>query len=434
MRRRYLIAGIAVLCLVAGGVWLLRSPDDNYVPQPATTDPASPTLVERGRVLTRLANCHACHTVRGGEPFAGGRAIPTAFGVFYSPNITPDAETGIGRWTERDFWRALHLGYSRDGSLLYPVFPYPSFTKITQEDSRAIWEYLKTVKPVSLRSSPHAVRAPYKYRALLRVWRALYFRPGVYTPDSAQSATWNRGAYLAEGVAHCDLCHVPRGALGGAGSSSDARGANVLGWYAPSLTRSDEAGMQHWSTEHIADLLQNGRVTSVGAAQAATLGPMAEVVYESVQHASRADIEAIATYLKTLPEAAPSASQSRDPLQPLPATAEPMLDRGRKVYEDRCATCHGDAGEGRLPAALALAGNRSVTMDSAINAIKVVLYGGYPPGTAGNPQPFGMPPFAQDLSDQQIADVVNFIRSSWQNRGSFVTPDQVFRERTGPLW
>lgn len=433
MSRRTLIVGVVALCLVAVVLWLLRSPDDGYVLQSTAGAPASVALLERGRVLTRLANCHACHTVRGGEPFAGGRAIPTPFGVFYSPNITPDAETGIGRWAERDFWRALHLGYSRDGSLLYPVFPYPSFTKITQEDSRAIWEYLKTVKPVSRRSSPHAVRSPYKYRTLLRVWRALYFRPGVYEPDPAQSATWNRGAYLAQGVAHCDLCHVPRNALGGAQSSPQARGANVLGWYAPALTQSDEAGLQHWNAESIVDLLQNGRVTSDGAHQAATLGPMAEVVYESVQYAPRTDIEAIAVYLKALPQA-PSASLSRDRTQPLPETAAPMLDRGRVVYEDRCATCHGDAGEGRSPAALALAGNRSVTMNSAVNVIKVVLYGGYPPGTAGNPQPFGMPPFAQDLSDQQIADVVNFIRTSWQNRAPFVTPDQVFRERSGPLW
>ncbi len=238
MKRRYLIVGIVALGLAVLGSWLVRSPDDDgYVEQSLDSGSASAELLERGRVLTRLANCHACHTVRGGEPFAGGRAIPTSFGTFYSPNITPDAETGIGRWTERDFWRALHLGYSRDGSLLYPVFPYPSFTKITQEDSRAIWEYLKTVKPVSHRSSPHTLESPYKYRALLRVWRALYFREGVFEPDATKSAAWNRGAYLAEGVAHCDLCHVARNDMGAAQSSPDARGGDVLEWYAPALNR-----------------------------------------------------------------------------------------------------------------------------------------------------------------------------------------------------
>lgn len=434
MRRRgYLIVVIVVLALVAIGLWLLRSPDDHYVARPSPSGSPSFDLLERGRVLARLANCQACHTARGGEPFAGGRAVPTAFGTFYSPNITPDAQTGIGRWTEKDFWRALHLGISRDGSLLYPAFPYPSFTKITQDDAHALWEYLKTVKPVSRRSEPHALRSPYKYRPLLRVWRALYFRPGVFEPDPAQSAGWNRGAYLAEAVAHCDLCHVPRNALGAPQSSHEARGANVLGWYAPALDQPAEAGMQHWSTDSIVALLQKGRTSSEPSQQAATLGPMAEVVYESLQHAPRADIEAIATYLAALPEPA-SASGASDPAPPPARVAAPIIDRGRTVYEDRCARCHGDSGEGRPPAALALASNRAVTMGSAVNMIRVVLYGGYPPGTAGNPQPFGMPPFAQDLSDQQIADVVNFIRSSWGNSASFIRADDVFRQRTGPLW
>lgn len=430
-RRAYMIAGVVALGLVAVVAWwFLRSPDDGYVEGPAR-GPASADVLERGRVLARLANCHACHTVRGGEPFAGGRAIPTAFGTFYSPNITPDAATGIGGWTERDFWRALHVGTSRDRSLLYPAFPYPSFTKITQDDAHALWEYLKTVKAVPRRSAPHTLRFPYNYRPLLRVWRALYFKPGSFVPDSAQSANWNRGAYLADAVAHCDLCHVPRNGLGG--PQSQARGANVLGWYAPALDRPGEAGMQSWSIANIADLLHGGRVTADATHQAATLGPMGEVVYESLQHAPRADIEAIATYLKAQPETS-SAASSRARTPPSPDIAAATLDRGQAVYKDRCATCHGDTGEGRLPAALALANNRAVTMDSAVNVIRVVLYGGYTPGTAGNPQPFGMPPFAQDLSDRQVADVVSFIRASWGNSGSFVRADEVFRERTGPLW
>jgi len=427
MKRRYLIVAVVAVALVGLALWLFPSPPDDYVEQPAGGT-ASAELLERGRVLARLANCHACHTARGGEPFAGGRAIPTEFGTFYSPNITPDAGTGIGGWTEREFWRALHVGISRDGSLLYPAFPYPSFTKITQDDAHALWEYLKTVKPVSRRPEPHTLRFPYNYRPLLRVWRALYFQPGGYKPDAAQSASWNRGAYLAEGVAHCNLCHVPRTGLGGPDSSARGRGANVLGWYAPALDRPTEAGLQNWSTDEIIGLLHSGRGTS-----AATLGPMAEVVYESVQHAPRADVEAIATYLKALPDAS-SASPPRERKSPAAEVVAPILDRGGTVYKDRCATCHGDAGEGRPPAALALAKNRAVTMDSAINMIRVVLYGGYTPGTAGNPQPFGMPPFAQDLSDQQIADVINFVRTSWGNEGSFIRSDEVLRARTGPLW
>lgn len=406
MRRLKYPLIVAALVVVAVVLWWRHSPEDGFAVLPAEGGPASAEVLERGRVLSRLANCHACHTVRGGEPFAGGRAIPTQYGTFYSPNITPDAETGIGRWSERDFWRALHLGLSRDGSFLYPAFPYPNFTKITQSDAHALWEYLKTVKPVSRRAPPHTLEFPYRYRSLLRVWRALYFRPGVHQSDPP-----NRGEYLANAVAHCDLCHVTR--------------KDLLGWHAPALDKSTEAGMQHMSTEDIVELLHNGRTTS-----AATLGPMAEVVYESLQHAPRADIEAIATYLKGLPE--PPASKPAAPT--LTPTMTAMLDRGQALYKDRCATCHGDKGEGKPPAALALASNRSVTMNPALNVIRVVLYGGYTPGTAGNPQPFGMPPFAQDLSDQDVADVVSYIRTSWGNSGSFVSPDAVLRQRTGPLW
>jgi mono/diheme cytochrome c family protein len=433
MKRGYVIVIVLAVCILAAVLWLTHLPADDYVEPSSASAAPSAELLERGRTLARLANCQACHTVRGGEPFAGGRAIPTAFGTFYSPNITPDAETGIGRWTERDFWRALHLGVSRDGSLLYPAFPYPNFTKMTQDDARAIWEYLKTVKPVSHRSRPHTLQFPYNYRSLLSVWRALYFRTGAFEPDPSQSASWNRGAYLTDSVAHCNLCHIPRNGLGGPQSSSQGRGGNVLGWYAPALDRTDEAGLQRWNVGSIADLLQHGRViASEQAHQAATLGPMAEVVFESLQHAPRADLEAIATYLKAQPEAA-SAAPSSD-RRPPPQIAEQIRARGEGVYKDRCATCHGDSGEGKPPAALPLAGNRAATMGSAVNVIRVVLYGGYPPGTMGNPQPFGMPPFAQDLSDEQVADVLSFIRTSWGNSGSFVTADQVFRQRTGPLW
>lgn len=429
MMKRWLYVLIVVVILVIAAVlWLMRTPEDGYVARAPAGGPPSAELLERGRVLSRLANCEACHTVRGGEPFAGGRAIPTAFGTFYSPNITMDVDTGIGRWNERDFWRALHLGLSRDGALLYPAFPYPNFTALTQDDAHALWEYLKTVTPVSRRSTPHTLRFPYKYRPLMSVWRAIYFRPGVFQPDANQSAAWNRGAYLTEAVAHCNLCHLARNSLGAPQSPDESRGGSVLGWYAPALNKSSEAGVQNWTTEDIVDLLHSGRTRS-----AATLGPMAEVVFESLQHAPRADIEAIATYLKAQPEPASAATPPANTLPPAERTA-PITERGGALYKDKCATCHGDAGEGRPPAALALAGNRAVTLNPAVNTIRVVLYGGYTPGTAGNPQPFGMPPFEQDLSDEQIADVLSFIRTSWGNSGTFVGPDAVFRQRTGPLW
>lgn len=421
-RRAFIWVGAITACVVAAIVWFNAEPADDYVPSATNAAPTA-EVIERGRALTYLANCQACHTARGGEPFAGGRVLPSDFGTFYSPNITPDADTGIGRWTEHDFWRALHLGYSKDGSLLYPAFPYPSFTKITQQDASAIFAYLKTIKPVSKRAPPHTLRSPYKYRWLLRVWRSLYFKPGVFQADTTKDATWNRGAYLVQ-VSHCDFCHVSRDALGGNHPVSKATGGTVLGWYAPRLNHPTEAGLQSWPTESIVDLLQTGRVTN-----AATLGPMAEVVYESLQHAPREDLQSMAAYLESLPAAAAPA-----PLPPLSERAAPYLERGKALYKDRCATCHGDNGEGQSPAAIPLARNRAVTMNPALNGIRILLYGGYAPGTTGNPQPFGMPPFAQDLSDDQIADVLNYVRNSWGNRAEWIQADAVFRARTGPLW
>jgi mono/diheme cytochrome c family protein len=430
-RARLVLIGAAVLCLVLA-LLLFWPEDDGYV---ETREARAPTAedIERGRILSALGNCQACHTERGGEPFAGGRAIPTSFGTFYAPNITPDETHGIGRWSERDFWRALHRGRSADGTLLYPAFPYPNYTRITQDDARALYLYLRTVKPVARADQPHELRFPYNQRSLLRAWRWLYFRPGVFEPDATQSAQWNRGAYIVEGVGHCDYCHAERDSLGGVreGSGHPGGGGNILGWYAPSLQDPHGAGMQQWSIEATTDLLQSGRSASSTAAPGATLGPMAEVVFESLQHVPREDIEAMAVYLKSLPE---SGARDEAARPRVPTSAAAALERGRVLYEKRCASCHGDSGEGRLPAAIALANNRAVTLSPAVNVIRVVLYGGYPPGTKGNPQPFGMPPFSQDLSDAQIADVVNFIRTSWGNAGSFISANDVARARTGPIW
>lgn len=429
-----LVAGAVIGVLIVAAVLIVtRVPDDGYIePAPAERAPSA-EIIEQGRILAHVANCRACHTARGGEPFAGGREIPTPFGTFYSPNITPDAENGIGNWSERDFWRALHLGVSRNGAPLYPAFPYPSYTKLTQQDARAIFAYLKTIQPVPRRSQQHELRFPYNQRSLLHVWRSLYFSPGKFQLDPTQSPEWSRGSYLVNVVAHCDYCHVPRNSLGAPRNDADGpAGGEVLGWYAPALDRPDEAGLQHWTVDSIVELLQAGRTAGNPSQAGATLGPMAEIVFESLQHAPRSDIQAMATYLRSLPEGASQSPPPRNQFSERARTA--TLNRGKALYEDRCAKCHGDSGEGRPPAALALANNRSVTLNPPVNTIRMVLYGGYPPGTAGNPRPFGMPPFSQDLSDTQVADVVNFIRNAWGNTGSFVTADDVMRARTGPLW
>ncbi len=407
---------------------------DNQIGEAPTAAYApSADAIERGRYLVTLADCRSCHTAIGGKPFAGGRAISTSFGTFFSPNITPDARTGIGRWTADDFWRALHEGYSRDGTPLYPVFPYPSYTGINRRDADAMYAYLRTLAPVSEPNRPHELAFPYNHRPLLAAWRRLYFRPGVYRPDPARGADWNRGAYLVEAVAHCGACHQSRNALGAVRSGQDGRGGMVLGWYAPSLTNPLEAGLQGWRVADIITLLRTGQVGSGSAGRhASVMGPMAEVVYGSLQYARSEDLQAMALYLQSLPQTVPHPEPQIFGEQ-YTATAG-TLAKGGALYARYCARCHGDNGEGRPPAAPPLAGNRAVSMASDTDLIRIVVFGGYPPGTAENPRPFGMPPYYPTLSDDQIADVLTYVRASWGNSAPAILDDHVAANRGDPLW
>lgn len=383
------------------------------------TDP-----VERGAYLARVANCRGCHTAHDAEPYAGGRAIPTRFGRFYAPNITPDAQTGLGDWDADAFWDAMHEGRGRDGAPLYPVFPYTHYTRLSRTDTDAIWAYLRSLPAVQRASPPHELHFPYDQRALLVAWRALFFRPGVQPIDAARDERWNRGAYLVQGLGHCGACHESRNALGAVQSRDRPAGGVVLNWYAPALDSSAEAGVSQWSNEQVVALMRDGV-----APGASTLGPMAEVVYDSLQHWQAEDLAAMAEYLRALPDRAPVRS-ARAPLDESGAA----FQRGAKTYAEHCADCHGERGEGRGLEAPALAGNRAVTLEPAVNPIRVLLYGGYAPGTAGNPRPYGMPPFHAALTDAQAAELLSFIRASWGNDASPVREHEVARQRTGPLW
>jgi mono/diheme cytochrome c family protein len=381
--------------------------------------------------LAVLADCQSCHTARGGAPFAGGRPIPTPFGTFYSPNITPDARTGLGNWSSTDFWHALHNGYSKDGTLLYPTFPYTNYTRITRSDSDAIYAYLRSVAPAARPDRPHELKFPYNLRILLAAWRWLYFRPGVYAPDSRHNPEWNRGAYLVQGLAHCSACHETRNALGAERDKAGPSGGVVLDWYAPSLISPHEAGLQNWSTTDIVSLLKTGRVNSQ-TASASTVGPMAEVVAESLQYVPDQELQAMAVYLKSLR----TNTQARDSSAAAIKYEIPpaVLAAGKDLYDKNCADCHGDKGEGHDPAAPALAGNRVVNMPLPVNLIRIVLFGGYSPGTAGNPRPFGMPPYSLTLSDEQIALLLDYIRTSWGNSAAPVRGEDVGANRGNPLW
>ncbi len=395
----------------------------------AQTHPASPmqALVAKGGYLARAGDCVACHTQPGGKLFAGGRAIVTPFGTLYSTNITPDPKDGIGNWTPDQFYRVMHEGIMPNGELLYPAMPFQAYTKVTREDSDAIFAYLMSIPPIDLPDKPDELRFPYSIRALVIGWRTLYFTHGAYKPDPSQSEQWNRGAYLVEGLGHCGMCHTPINALGGSSQAQAFQGGLIpeQDWYAPSLTSNREGGLGEWSIRDITDLLRAG--TSV---RGAVYGPMAEVVYNSLQYLSKQDIEAMGVYLKSLPGRAGAA-----PTAPVVPAAESSLltSLGKEVYDSHCSTCHGADGKGMPPAYPPLANNQSIEMTSAVNPIRMVLNGGFPPGTAENPRPYGMPPFAQTLSDDQVAAVVSYIRTAWGNHGNPVTAQDANKLRAAPL-
>lgn len=360
-----------------------------------------------------------CHTTQGGTPYAGGRGIDTPFGVVHTSNLTPDAATGIGHWSAAEFWRALHNGRSRDGRLLVPVFPYPEYTHVTRADSDALYAYLQSLPAAVQANRPHALRFPYNTQAALAGWRALFFTPGTLAPEPAQSAEWNRGAYLVNGLGHCAACHTPRNALG-ASRQGLALGGGLIpvqNWYAPALNAAAEAGVAQWPVEDVVALLKTGV-----APHGSVIGPMADVVFGSTQYLSDADARAMAVYLQALP-------QQDVPAVPLVAAPAAALERGAKVYEQQCAQCHGDSGEGKPGAFPALAGNRAVVMAEPTNVLRVILQGGYLPATLGNPRPHGMPPFMQVLRDEDVAAVTSFVRQSWGNQASGVATIDVYRAR-----
>jgi mono/diheme cytochrome c family protein len=377
--------------------------------------------VQRGAYLARAGNCFACHTIRGGAPYAGGRAIETPFGTVFGSNITPDQKTGIGSWSADHFWRALHNGRSKNGRLLVPAFPYPNFTLVTREDSDALFAYLRTLPAVEQANREHALRFPFNTQAALALWRALFFRPGTYETDLARPDDWNRGAYLVRGLAHCSACHGGRTMFGMARGSLELSGgvSPIDKWYAPSLASAAEAGLAEWNSGEIVALLRTG-VSPRGS----TLGPMAEVVYRSTQYLSDTDLQSMAEFLKALPQGG-----AADPSAGSPLPDPDMFEAGRSLYREVCEDCHGPQGEGARGAYPALAGNRSVVMSPPTNVIRAVLSGGFQPATAGNPRPWGMPPFAHVLGDNEVAAVITFIRNEWGNHAGGVSSVEVQRMR-----
>ena len=424
MRRswlRWLSGVLALLLVLAAAVFALNRRDEVDVSHDAPKASTDPATIERGAYLAIAGNCTACHTRRGGAAYAGGLGIETPFGTVFSTNITPDDATGIGRWNAAEFYRAMHSGRSRDGHLLYPAFPYANFTQMTREDSDALFAYLKTVSAVKQPNRAHALRFPYSMQASLAVWRAMFFEPGTFKPEAGKSAEWNRGSYLVRGLGHCNACHGSRNIFGATSENLELSGGLIpmQKWYAPALNSPSEAGVADWDTQHVVALLRDGV-----SPRASVMGPMAEVVSKSTQHLRSDDLQAMAVFLKALPQ-----SDEEAPPKKMKKPMAAVMTDGGKVYEKHCAQCHGKDGEGTPGAYPALAGNRAVALANPANLIRAVTSGGYLPSTAGNPRPYGMPPFGQVLDDAQIAAVLTYVRRSWGHEAPVVSAVDVLQYR-----
>lgn len=388
-----------------------------------TVAPAAQPLIERGRYLARAGNCGACHTAANGE-LAGGVAFDTPFGKIYSANITPDADSGIGRWTRDEFLQSLRKGVRPGGEQLYPVFPYTAFTKITDEDAAALYAYLMSVPAVRYSVPAGEMSFPYNRRSLMFLWKALFFDEGPYRPDAGKSAQWNRGAYLITALAHCSACHSPRNSLGaerpslamtGGVYQDRVPGGATRPWSAPNLT-SLAQGLGGWPAEEIMAYLKTGTNS-----YAASFGPMNEVIMNGTRHLSEADLRAMAIYLKDLPA---------NPGEVAPPAKSDVLQAGENLYNVNCGTCHEPNGLGAEDAGPRLAGSLVVQARSPASLINSILRGPdlpnpAPPTHAWRP----MEAYGEKLSDEEIAALASYLRSAWNNQGGEVTAEQVARQR-----
>jgi mono/diheme cytochrome c family protein len=425
MTRSRIIGSILIALLVGAGVAAFAI---TWRPEIAAIDPPapqsfSPELVKRGRELAAIGNCSDCHTLRGGKSFAGGLPVPTPFGTIFSSNITPDAETGIGRWSEDAFRRAMRSGVDREGEHLYPTFPYDHFTHVTDEDDRALYAYLMTRPPVHAPERENQLSFPLNQRFVISGWKLLFLRHGTYQPDATKSAEWNRGAYLAEGLAHCGACHTPRNALGAERVSAQFAGGDVDNWHAYAINTQSPAPVP-WDAEALFAYLRNGWHPDHGVAR----GPMAEVV-SNLSSVRENDVRAIAIYMadmfgaptpdrKRQAEAALAQAKSSNKSPNKSSNTSPQVQAsqinpsGAAIYAAACATCHET--ERALPyGGVHLALSTAISGPDPRNLANIVLSGVRP--VEGERSPI-MPGFASSMNDGQIAALLNYLRARFGNQ------------------
>jgi mono/diheme cytochrome c family protein len=423
-----MIASVVAVVLVAGAATAFAVA---WRPAIAAIDPPAaasfdPALVKRGRELAALGNCNDCHTVRGGASFAGGLPVPTPFGTIYSSNITPDPETGIGRWPELAFRRAMRSGVNRDGQHLYPTFPYDHFTNVSDQDDAALYAFLMTRSAVHAPARENQLPFPLDQRVTVAGWKLLFLRRGSYQPDSTKSAEWNRGAYLVEGLAHCGSCHTPRNGLGAERPNAAFAGGDVDNWQAYAINTQSPAPIP-WTTEALFSYLRQGWQADHGTAR----GPMAEVV-SNLSSVNESDVRAIATYMASV-FGAPSPdrirqseavlAQAKSPTPETPAVAAANAT-GAAIYAAACATCH-ETGRALPYGGVHLGLSTALSSPDARNAANVVLSGVR--AVAGERSPI-MPGFADSMNDAQVTALLQFLRARFSNQPAWTGVENTVAE------
>jgi mono/diheme cytochrome c family protein len=405
----------------AGGTAVALSDYHGKDPTGVPTGLAGADVVKRGEYLASVADCLVCHTAPGGAPYAGGLAIPLPFGTLYSTNITPDKDTGIGGYSDREFLDAVQRGIRRDGTRLYPAMPYPSYAYMTDADVLAIKAYLFSLATVRAADRADTLTFPFNQRRLMAVWSAFFNENARFRPSTAQSAEWNRGAYIAEALAHCGECHTPRNLAFALDNRKKFGGAVAAGWYAFNISSDKSSGIGAWSDDEMFAYLSSGHALGRGTAS----GPMGEVVDQSFSQMSQEDIRALVTYVRSVP---PVASTDLPGTIAPPAPASPKEGgaisniAGKRIFEGACVSCHNWTGVSAITPYATIAGSRAVNDSTATNVAQIVISGTKrhtPQGVVS------MPAFGSSYSDVEIAAVVNYVTGRFGSRPTNITGKEV---------
>jgi mono/diheme cytochrome c family protein len=428
---RSFLIGVAAVALIAAafGLWLVLGPGpmdfaSGQRGAPGSSGSGVPAelanagLLERGEYLARAADCQACHSTEGGQPFAGGRPFVLPFGTMYSTNITPDKKTGIGDYTDAQFIRAMHTGVARDGTRLYPAMPYASYTYMTDADALAIKAYLFSLQPIDAPRPVNTLAFPFNQRWLMGFW-SVFFNPDKrFEPNTERTAEWNRGAYLAEAMAHCGECHTPRTLAFSLDNRKKFAGAKQAGWLAYNISTDKQTGIGEWTPAEIARYISTGHATGRGTAD----GPMGEAVEYSLRYLTAGDITALATYVASVP---PVASKDQPVVKNEPAPSDHNIGvaasidpRGKQVYEGACVSCHGWSGSSPILDYANLTGSRAVNDPTATNVVQIVLSGSSNNNIHGG---FYMPNFGTAYSDEEVAAVANYVTARFGSGPSNLT-------------